>query len=861
VNAIIGRTVEFSRRRAGALTAAVLLLALAAALYAVRHISIDSDTGKLVDPNLPWQQAAADLDQQFPQNKDLLVVVIDAKTPDQASDAAAEMARRMELRPDLFHYVRQPDANPYFRRFGLLFLPTPQVQDFADHMIAAQPFLGTLAADPSVRGVLDSIDLLAQGALRGEVKPAAIDPPLEAVAASAEAALAGRSQPLSWQTMLSGRKAQPGDLRHFVLARAVLRFGQVEAASQAIGAIREAALAAGYGPDSGVRVRVTGPVALNNDQLAALSESAVSSTVLCLGLLCFWLAIGLRSARTMAAILVTLIVGLVGCAAFAVRMIGPFNPVSIAFAPLFIGIAIDFGIQFSVRYAAERLDAEPVEAMRRTAAGVGPPLTVAAAATAVGFLSFAPTAYLGVRDLGLIAGAGMAIALVLNLTLLPALLTLLGAGGEPHAAGFAWGAAMDRFLDRRHRAVIAVALVLALLSAAAAVPRLRFDFNPVDLEDPRSESVRTLFDLTADPNTSPYTIEFMAPPAEAAAASARLQAMPGVARVLSLASFVPGDQTPKLDILTDAMSLLGPTLWPAKVEPAPSPADILDAVNRCAADMERLGKQGDRPALRLATALLGIAKRGPAALPALADNLGAGINRRLDDLREILQATPVALATLPPEFRRDWVAPDGRWRVQLTPSGDVRDNETLRRFARAVQSVVPQAVGSAIAVDEWTALAPRTFAIAGGLALVTISLLLLAVLRKIRPVVMVLIPLVLAGILTLGAAALLGFSINFANIITLPMMLGIGVAFDIYFVMRHRTGESGLLGSPTARGVVFSALTTGTAFGSLALSRSPGMAEMGKFLGLALFFILACTLFVLPALLGKDSRARPGKSA
>jgi uncharacterized protein len=856
---IISRTVEFCRRRAGAVTAIVLLGALGAAFYVAKHISIDSDTSKLVDPNLPWQRASADLDLQFPQNQDLLVVVVDGATPDQSSDAAAEMERRMAQRPDLFRFVRRPDASPYFRRYGLLFLSTAEVQDFASHLISAQPFLGTLAADPSVRGVLGAIDLLAEGALMGAVKPDRIDGALDLVAASAEAAAAGRHEPLAWQSLLSGQMPQAGGLRHFVLARATLRFGQVEAASQAIAAIRADALSAGFGPGSGIMVRVTGPVALNNDQLAALSDSAVLSTVLCLGLLGFWLAVGLRSARAMAAILVTLIAGLVGCAAFAVGAIGPFNPVSIAFAPLFIGIAIDFGIQFSVRYSAERIEGEPAEAMRRTAAGVGAPLAVAAVASAVGFLAFAPTAYLGVRDLGLIAGAGMIIALVLNLTLLPAMLTLLGAKAERHASGFAWGSGMDRFLDRRRVGVIVAALALAALSAAT-LPHLKFDFNPVDLENPRSESVRTFFDLMADPTTSPYSIEFIDGPAAAAASARTLQSLPEVGRVLRPDSFIPGDQAPKLEILADAASLLDPTLSPAAVKPAPSPAEVLAAVNKCADYMARLGKKGDRPALRLATALRAIAAQGPSAVPSLDENLGAGIGRRIDDLREVLQAGPVTLDSLPPEFRRDWIAPDGRWRVQVFPKGDARDNETLRHFARTVEKITPNAVGSAVSVDEWTALAPRAFGTAGALALVTISALLMAVLRKFRDVMMVLVPLLLAGILTLGAAALLGFSINFANIITLPMMLGIGVAFDIYFVMRHRAGEPGLLGSATARGVVFSALTTGTAFGSLAISRSPGMAEMGKFLGLALFFILACTLFVLPALLGKTG-GKPGESA
>ena len=855
---MISRLVEFSRRRAIMVAVLILALALGAGYYVAGHARIDSDTAKLVDPNLPWQKASDDLDRQFPQNDNLLLVVVDGATPDQASDAASVMARSLAQQKELFHYVRQPDADPYFQQYGMLFLPPAEVRDFCDHLISAQPFLGTLAADPSVRGVLDAVDLLAQGALHGEVDAKQIDPPLNVLADAAEAAAAGRRQPVAWQEFFSGQKSGPGDLRHFVLASAALNYGQIEAATQAIQAIKTTARNAGFGPGSGVTVRVTGPVALDNDQLAVLSQSATISSVLCVALLCFWLLAGLRSVRTALAILVTLLAGLAACAAFAVRAIGPFNPVSVAFAPLFIGIAIDFGIQFSVRYAAERIAAAPVEAFRRTAAGIGMPLAVAAVATAAGFLSFAPTAYLGVKDLGLIAGVGMIIALLLNLTLLPALLTLLRTGAHPHAAGFSWGVAADRFLSRRRRWVVAATVALAVLFAIF-LPRLRFDFNPVDLENPKAESVKTLFDLMSNPDTSPYSIEFLASPAEATAAVDRLQKLPEVARVLDIQSFVPEDQAPKLATLQDAAWLLEPTLSPATVKPPPSAGEALAAVTRCADDMAQLGERGDRPAARLAAALRKIVQGGPAALPALAANFSAGIDQRLDSLRQVLRAAPVSLDTLPPAFRRDWVAPDGRWRVEVFPSGDTRRNAVLRRFARAVQGIVPQAVGSAVTVEEWTQLAPRAFATAGLLALLAISILLGIVLRSFRGVVLVLAPLLLAGLFTLGAAALLGLSINFANIITLPMMLGIGVAFDIYFVMRRRRGEPDLLGSPTARAVIFSALTTGTAFGSLALSPSPGMAEMGKFLSLALFFILICTLFVLPVLLGGNSAAETTK--
>jgi hopanoid biosynthesis associated RND transporter like protein HpnN len=819
-------------------------------------MSVDSDTGKLVDPSLPWQRASADIARQFPQDNHLLLAVVDGNTPEEASDVAAALAQRLASRPDLFSYVRQPDANPYFRRYGMLFLPESEVQDLTDHLISAQPFLGTLASDPSVRGVLDAVDLLAQGGLHAAVDPGKIDPAFATVGKAARAALEGRLAPLSWESMLSGRKASPGSRRHFVLASAALNFGQVESASQALAAIREAAAAAGAGPGSGTTVRVTGPVALDNDQLAVLSQGVAFTSALALGLFLFWLALGLRSLRTMLAVLATLAVGLVGCLAFAVGVIGPFNPVSIAFVPLFVGIAVDFGIQFSVRFAAERSAGSGVEALARTALGVGPPLAVAAGATSVGFLAFAPTAYLGVRDLGIIAGVGMILALALNLTLLPALLTLLAPVSRAEAPGSELGRRLDAYLGKRRRTVLAVAFALVCL-AAAEVPRLKLDFNPVDLQNPRAESVRTLFDLMADPDTSPYTIEVLEPRDDALAAEGKLEALPGVARVLSVASFVPADQQPKLDLLSDAASLLGPTLSPEAVKPAPDPAQVLAALARCAGDLAQLGARGDGAAASLAATFRALVSRGASMAPLLESNLAGGIGRRLDDLREVLHAGPVTLDTLPADFRRDWVAPDGRWRLQVFPRGDMRSNEALREFARTVRAVVPQAVGSAVEVDEWTRLAPRAFAEAGILAVVAISALLLAVLRSLLDVALVLAPLLMAGAMTLGAAALMGFSINFANIITLPMMLGIGVAFAIYFVMLRRSGEAGMLGSPTARGIAFSALTTGTAFGSLVFSRSPGMSEMGKFLSLALFFTLLCTLFVLPALLAL--RRPPGK--
>jgi hopanoid biosynthesis associated RND transporter like protein HpnN len=846
--------VEASRRNAMLVAVVALVATAAAAAHVVRHASIDTDTSNLISADLPWRRAAADLDKAFPQNKDLLAVVVDGPTPDLAEDAAADLTARLLSNPSLFRDVRDPEGSVFFRRNGLLFLSRQEVQGFADSMITAQPMLGALAADPSPRGVFGALGLFSEGVEHGQIPANALDRPFEAVGRAVQASLEGRYEPLSWESLLSDRKPLPRELRRIVLARPALNFGAVEPGSAAVAAVRAAARLGGYDRPGGARFRVTGPVALSDDQLSALSDGAGLVAALSLGLMVLWLALAVRSVRAVAAILATLAAGLVACASFAVAVVGPFNPISVAFAPLFIGIAIDFGIQFSVRYAAERhggADARgPAEALARTAAGVGTPLVVAGAATTAGFLSLYPTEYRGVSDLGIIAGAGMLIALLLNLTLLPALLSVLGARGFREADGFAWGGAVDRALVRGRRWVFAASALLAA-GSALLLSGLRFDFDPINLENPDSESARTLFDLMKDPETTPYTLDVLVPTAaEASDLAGRLGKLPQVNHALWLGSFVPEDQAAKLDILEDARGILEPA-WTAPHDLAPPGADaILRAASRCADEIGRVAARGDAPAARLAEALRQVARRGPPVLPDLEANLSRGAVRRLEDMRLALGASPVTQASIPNEIARDWVSMDGRYRVEVSPKGDARRHEVLTDFVDAVGRVAPAATGMPVQIQESARTVIRAFETAGILSVAAITLLLVAVLRRARDIAAVLAPLALAGLLTLATGVLFGMPLNFANIVTLPLLLGIGVAFDIYFVLRWRSGEAGLLQSPTARGVVFSALTTGTAFGSLMISKSPGMADMGKLLGLGLFYTLLSTLVFLPAFLG-----------
>lgn len=850
LRAFLRRWVERCYRHALLVVIACVAAASLAGVYAAGNLSIDTDTAKMMSPELPWRQAQIDYDKAFPRDLDLSIV-IDAPTAEAAGDAASTLAARLAARRDLFVAVQTPGERPYFRKNGLLFLPPEELADLTDQLIEMQPMIGSLAADPTLRGLFGTLGMALDGIAEGRAELTMLEKPLEPVAQAVEAAVAGRPEPISWQALLTGRgNGETG--RSFVLAEPVRDFGALEPGAQARAAVREEAAALGLTLENGFRVRQTGSVALNDEEFSTVAEGTGAATIGAFLLVCAILYLALRSWRLVLANQITLLVGLVLTAGFAALAVGTLNLISVAFAVLFVGIAVDFGIQYAVLYRSERHRVDDLKTALSSSAGhVAGGLTLATLALMAGFFSFLPTDYRGVSELGLIAGVGMGIALFLNFTLLPALLTLLKPGGEQEPIGYAWAAPIDRFLVRRRYAVLAAAAAVAV-TGLALLPSLTFDFNPLHLKDPSTESVSTLRDLMDDPLTSPNSVDVLVPDAAAATSmAARLDALPEVDRVMTLASFVPGKQREKLDILADAKLVLLPSL---SAEPSAGPnsdADALAAMRLCIEKLEKAaaGQAPDHSLLRLAAALKSAVAKGAEALPLLRRNLMADFPKRMDDLRLALQAEPVSLTSLPADLKRDWVAADGRYKVTAYPEGDGRSNTVLRRFVDAVRTVATAPVGTPVSIQEAGNTVVTAFIMAGTLAFVFITLLLRFALGRWLDVALVLAPLGLAALLTVITSVVGGLPINFANIITLPLLLGIGVAFDIYFVVNWRGGITHPLQSSTARAILFSALTTVCAFGSLALSSHPGTADMGILLTISLFYALLCTLFVLPAML------------
>ena len=836
--------------------AACLILAVAAGVYSARYLSLDSDTANMISPKLPWKHQLRDINQAFPQNVGLLVVMVDGRNADVAEEATAQLYAELAKRTDLFATARRADGGPFFDRYGLMLLDTKDLQQIADSVIRAQPFIASLAADPSLRGLFDVLSLAMEGVARRATDFASLEKPLSAIASTMTATLSGDETPLSWRALMIDRPIDPRELRHLILLQPKRDFTALQPGAKATAAVRAMTREMGLTPDRGVTVRLTGPVALNDDEFGTVLEGMGWALVASILLVLALLFAALRSFKLIVACFVTLIVGLVLTFGFATLAIGSLNLVSIAFAVMFIGLSIDFGIQFGVRYGQERFIRDDAGALPRTGHAMARPLTLAAIAIAAGFLSFVPTDYTGVSELGLIAGAGMAITLVLNLTLLPALLQILRPASRPTEMGYAWARPIDEFLLRYRWPVIGVWAVIAATGIVAAMG-LRFDFNPLHLKDPHVESVSSIIDLMQDPLRTPYNIEILAPNIDAAQqTAAKLGELPEVYAVLSAATFIPKDQEAKLAIIQDLNDLVGFSLDPLDVKPAPTPDEVRKSLRACAEKL-RMDVASSDVARQLARLLEQAAESDDAFLERLHRVLLSTLSIRLNALKAALTAGPVTVDTLPPEIRNDWIAADGKARLMVIPAGDSNDNSVLERFVVAVQSVVPDASGPAVQIYESGRAVSNAFRIATLWAMGAMAVLLWLVLRRWIDIVMVLLPLAVAALATAAICRVFGLQLNFANIITLPLLLGIGVAFNIYFVVNWRNGIAAPLQTSTARAVLFSGVVTGSTFASLALSAHVGTAGMGIMLLTGMAATLLSIFTFMPALLGPP----PGDAA
>jgi hopanoid biosynthesis associated RND transporter like protein HpnN len=875
LGAALGRWLEGVARHARAIVVGAVVVSAACLHYTAANLGIDSDDAAMLSEDLPFRALRTEFHRQFPPLADPILLVVDGDTPGRAQDAAEALARRLRGEPDITS-VFVPGGGPFFEKHGLLYLPPEELDQLSDHLTQVQPYLAELTRDGSLRGYVGILGDAVEHAAAGGDDDEELAEVLDHLSAAFEAATRGDEHRLSWTDLILGDESTPDDRRRFVMVEPRVDYAAYQPAGAAIETIRDTIAELGLDGSDGVRVRMTGYLVLAYEEMELVAGQARLAGIASFLLVSVILFLAMRSARLVLSAVATLLVGLVLTAGFATAAIGYLNLISVAFAVLFIGLSVDFGIHFCIRYRevlGEGLAHTP--ALRDTGYVVGSSLVLCAATTAIGFYAFIPTDYKGVAELGLISGTGMIISLFCNLTLLPALLSLStspesaapapedGPGAARPAPAWLDAAARIRTIPVRHPRVVWAFALLAAVGAAAVLPEVRFDRDPVKLRDPSAESVQVFRELLAEGSVSPWSVHVLVDDlAEAEALAGRLEDLETVDRALTLRDFVPGDQEEKLEILRDISFFLQPVAESIEKIPPPTVEEQMEALAAFADRLGRLERSGGNESLRSAAARLRIAvlrfherarQAGSpeAALASLESSVLGTLPGRLRALFEALRADRVTLADLPDDLVDRMVARDGRVRIEVFPKEDLSDGDALEAFVTDVQTIAPEAIGNVVVMLESERAVVRSLRQALITAVAIITVLLLFLWRTLVDTLIVMIPLGLAAILTGAASAVLDIPFNFADVIVIPLLLGMGVDSGIHLVHRSRTAaptHGNLLRTTTARAVTFSALTTMASFGTLGFSSHPGMASLGQLLTIGIAFVLLCNLIVLPAL-------------
>ncbi|MBK7365344.1 MAG: MMPL family transporter [Nitrosomonas sp.] len=861
----------FSYRNAFWILCFLLITGIVCGIYTARNLEVLTDTADMLSEELPFRVNLAKLSKAFPQYDNTLILVLDAPTPEQANAAASRLTSYLKDGHIEAYDIYFGAGEPFLEQNGLLYKNITELEFLADRLATAQPLIVRIAQNPSlftfIQTLAEAIDAFRNGS------DLQLNPILDGISATLTARLASNPRPLSWQALFNDEHPQ-SSYKEIIVLQPKLDYTELFAAKDSIDAIRAAFRTLNLENDFLTTLRITGEVALSYEELLSAMHGAEYAGLVALIIVTLILFVALRSAGAIITVLVSLLLGLVITAAFTTAAIGHLNLISIAFAALYIGLAVDYAIHLILRYQELGRPGQPViEILLKAVHDIGPSLLVCALTTAIGFYAFIPTTFRGIAELGIISGTGMFISLFITLTVVPALQRFLPSKVQYHVQHKNRSITQQWLeLPQKWPKTVYTLVMLSFVLALTTWNQVRFDYNLLNLSAPNGEAVLTFRELLADTQHSPWiSMATTKSLEEANNLTALLANLPVVDKVVSIADFIPTQQDEKLQIIEGISLTLGPTFFTERYPESGNlePTD-LTSINQVLEDLQyqlkqliiekpdHLGLESWKKLSFSIDQLLTFIHTLPAGqtqffLNALQNDLIGQLPSVLNRLQLALEASSITDESLPDSLRQRWNNQSSDYLVAVYPSENLNDNDALKRFIRSVQRYVPQISGTPAIMLEAGEAVVDAFIHAFVLTLIGVTVALYVLLRKnMLLVAITLLPLLLAALFTVATTTLLNIPFNFANVIALPLLLGIGIDSSIHMVYRSLNAaekQNSLLQTSTGSAIFYSALTTMAGFGSLVLSSHQGTASMGMVLAIGILHILICVFIILPTLL------------
>jgi len=819
---------------------------------------MDNDTSKLINQDTEWRSVHDEFIKAFPQYDQNTSVVLTGPRPNALIAVTEALTREISDRNDIYSSVFAPGANQFIQDNALLFVDIEALNDTISSLADAQPFLSAIAEHNSLRGILN---LLIDAFESDEELPTGVDQIANAFNLAVANVTSDDSRSISWRDELL-QVSEEKNYYQIISLKGKQEFGKELPNGLIIGELKRIISDFEHPLNQDVTIRVTGQVPLEHSEIVSAWESvnlAGSVAMLMLIAVLLW---GLRSIRVIAATYLSMLCGLIWTAAWAMLSIGHYNTISIMFLVMFIGLGVDFAIHLCLKYQESLLESEKKEALVEAGEKLGTALILCGITSAIGFLAFVPTEYIGLRELGIISGGGMLIAVVVSLTLIPAFFAVTK---EPLTITELPLVDQLTSLVTRNAKTTSIATIIAAGAFAIVASKATFDYSTLSLKDPNSEAMITLQELHDEDIVTDYVLNYIADDLnQGQQVRLDLESLDEVSEVITPYDYLPDDLDEKLFLLEDGNFLLDSVFSATQREEELSDAELIELLQKLYSAIETelsdptLDNQITHSLAQLSQPVNLLLKTNTETRQKFTSLIVPPLKSEIEWLRRILSAQAFSINDLPAPLLGRLIAQDGRSVVSITPVEDMAQVESIRRFTERVRSVVPEVTGRPVLDLGIGEIVVNAFMKALAIAIVSIFFTLLLTLRSLVDTVLVFIPLTLTALVVLSVSVMADMPLNMANVVVIPLIFGLGVGNGIHIVKRYHqlNNVQELVHSSTPKAVFLSNLTSFSTFSALSLSSHQGIYSIGILLTIGLFTLMLLTLISLPALLATFSKPK-----
>ena len=822
----------------------ILLITLVAGCFVYKNISINTSNTDLLSKELTFRKNDIAFTKEFPQFSNNIIVVIDAKKSDIAKDIASSFYREVKKKEgELFNDIFYPEELNFFKKNGLLYLSEEDLEQRLDEMVSYQPFITRLSQDQTLYELLNTINFF----LSADLSNNHIDQINKLLKNLTE------QKSLTWGDLFSFE--DESNYREIIYLQPKLDFSNFFPSENSLFFLEEQieniknkyehVKYKNYSNESNFNIRLTGTVPMEHDELNTLGGGAKIGVIISLILVFVFLLYAFKNSLYPLASFLTLIIGLIWTTTSALLFFKELNLISIAFAILFIGLGIDFSIHYLLR-TYEFSSKEFRGFLLSTNNSITNALLLTAIAIAIGFFSFAFTSFQGLAQLGIIAGTGMFISLFLTLFFLPSFLILIKKFSNQNLSNYTTDYLSDfhftNFMSffKKNSKIFFILSVFFLLFSIFNLKNIKFNNDPLELRNQESVSVITMNELIKDKSINPYSVDVLAKNiSEGNELKKQLSDLDEIKDVTFFEDLIPQNQDVKLEILNQ-FKIFFPEI-DLNEAIAPKDKDIRRKENELFKSIE--DKINEKYKSMIDISYIDKLKERK-----YSEDIFYFFRENIKKFNESLKAQRISEKNIPDSLKARYVGKNGKIRLEIVPFQNLNDQTNKKRFIESVYEIAPNVSGGAFTTYEAGKTIIQSFKEAMIISICLTTLFLFFTLKNYKKVFIVFINLVAALLFSLSFLTLLGLDLNFANIIALPLLFGLGAATSIQTILRtekFKTLDDYFRNSTTPRAIIFSLLTTLGTFFVLSLSSHVGTASMGKLLIISLFSIFLANLTIL----------------